>query len=457
MKITGIIRFSLTIHIVLNHIARNATAWLSKNYHVTNICGKTFHQSYYHPSHFLNPTTTSTKTSIWSKKQQNNDSINNNNNNNKIKTNNNSKKKKVVTKITNYNSNDSTSTLSSLSIKPIRINKVLKIKYSRRETDTLISKGLITVNNKIIKLGCKVIPYKDKIKVNGANIKHWEQYIINNDDGINDSIDLFQDNVSEKMKKKKGKQEQGKHEYIKYWKPKGVQCSIDSSIENNILQRIQQKDRYIPKRRIFPVGYLDRDTSGLILLTSDERVSKAIFKGIIQQPKTYKVYLDKPISNQDIRILKNGVKITKDTNKYRYKNNNDNDKTTENNANNNNNNSSYNKNYKNNKPLPTIKTNPCTIRTTSSSSTILEITITDNETKNHRRQIPKMLFSLGYKVTKIHRINFCGIKLGKLKQSGEWIHLNDSEMRLVDGVISLCYDDDVGTTSTAVTAAMKDS
>jgi pseudouridine synthase len=61
---------------------------------------------------------------------------------------------------------------------------------------------------------------------------------------------------------------------------------------------------------------LDRDTSGLILLTSDERVSKAIFKGIIQQPKTYKVHLDKPITNQDIRILKNGVKITKDTNKY---------------------------------------------------------------------------------------------------------------------------------------------
>ena len=44
--------------------------------------------------------------------------------------------------------------------------------------------------------------------------------------------------------------------------------------------------------------------TGLILLTSDERVSKAIFKGVVQQPKTYKVYIDKPITNQDLRTLK---------------------------------------------------------------------------------------------------------------------------------------------------------
>ena len=121
------------------------------------------------------------------------------------------------------------------------------------------------------------------------------------------------------------------------------------------------------------------------------------------------------------------MKITKDTNKYKYQNNDDKPKT-----------------YK--RPLPTLSTNPCQIRTTSSSSTILEMTITDGETKNHRRQIPKMLFGLGYKVTKLHRTNFCGIKLGKLKQSGEWIHLDDGEMRLIDGVVSLYFDDDVAGT-----------
>ena len=254
MKIASIIHASLIVHTVLNHIARNATAWLNINYKVINTNSKNFHhpQSYYHPSCFLNPvaTTRSATTEIWSKKQQNSDS---DNSNNKIKTNN-SKKKKVK--------NNENETSATLSIKPIRINKVLKIKHSRRETDTLISKGLIKVNNKVISLGCKVIPYKDKIKVNGVNIKHWEQYILN-DDSINDTIDLFQENNNGK-KKKGSKQEQGKHEYIKYWKPKGVQCSIDPSVENNILQRIQEKDRYTPKRRIFPVGYLDRDTSGKV-------------------------------------------------------------------------------------------------------------------------------------------------------------------------------------------------
>ena len=57
-----------------------------------------------------------------------------------------------------------------------------------------------------------------------------------------------------------------------------------------------------------------------------------------------------------------------------------------------------------------------------------------------------MLFGLGYKVTKLHRVNFCGIKLGKLKQSGEWIHLDDGEMRLIDGVVSMFFDDDVAGT-----------
>merc|ERR1711862_416742 len=138
----------------------------------------------------------------------------------------------------------------------------------------------------------------DKVKVNGMNIKGWERFILVNDDDDN------------KPRKKKQVIE---HEYIKYWKPKGVICSTDTSIKNNIVDRIQMKDGYIPKRRIFPVGRLDRDASGLILLTSDERLAKAVLKKSIMnnQPKTYKVYLDRPISNHDIQILK--VKKKKNT------------------------------------------------------------------------------------------------------------------------------------------------
>merc|ERR1711862_914745 len=62
MKIASIIHASLIVHTVLNHIARNATAWLNINYKykVINTNSKTFHhpQSYYHPSYFLNPVAT---------------------------------------------------------------------------------------------------------------------------------------------------------------------------------------------------------------------------------------------------------------------------------------------------------------------------------------------------------------------------------------------------------------
>merc|ERR1711862_218462 len=73
---------------------------------------------------------------------------------------------------------------------------------------------------------------------------------------------------------------------------------------------------------------------------------------------------------------------------------------------------------------------------------IIEITITDIETKYNSRQIHTMLYTLKnkYKVIKLHRINYMGIKIGNkknslLQQPGDWMYMNDSEMRLVNQVI----------------------
>merc|ERR1712083_860230 len=98
-------------------------------------------------------------------------------------------------------------------------------------------------------------------------------------------------------------------EYIKYWKPKGIICTTDMNIKHNIIDRIKS-DGYRPKHRVYPVGRLDKDTTGLILLTSDGRLPNAVLRGEAKQPKTYRVTLDRSISDHDIQCLKSGVIIT---------------------------------------------------------------------------------------------------------------------------------------------------
>jgi 23S rRNA pseudouridine2604 synthase len=66
--------------------------------------------------------------------------------------------------------------------------------------------------------------------------------------------------------------------YIKYWKPRGVVCTTDERVRNNIIEAVGYP------ARIFPVGRLDKDSSGLILLTSDGRLPNAVLR-------RYSVYL----------------------------------------------------------------------------------------------------------------------------------------------------------------------
>ena len=97
-------------------------------------------------------------------------------------------------------------------------------------------------------------------------------------------------------------------EYVKYYKPIGITCTTDPLIQDNIIQSIYQAG-YIPKHRIYPVGRLDKLTSGLILLTSDGRLVNSVLRCENKYPKVYEVTVDVELTNEHIYQLQAGIII----------------------------------------------------------------------------------------------------------------------------------------------------
>ncbi|MGM0947168.1 MAG: 23S rRNA pseudouridine(2604) synthase RluF [Bacteroidota bacterium] len=153
----------------------------------------------------------------------------------------------------------------------IRINKYLsEVGFcSRREADKLLEQGRITLNGKVPELGTKVGP-TDHVAVDGKTI---------------------------------GKPIQ-KHTYIAFNKPVGIVSTTDTKGEkDNIIDFIGH-----PKR-IFPIGRLDKDSEGLIFLTSEGDIVNKILRAGNQHEKEYIVTVDKPIDDRFIQRMSNGVPI----------------------------------------------------------------------------------------------------------------------------------------------------
>jgi pseudouridine synthase len=268
----------------------------------------------------------------------------------------------------------------------IRLNKVFKKTHSRRQADALIASGRITVNNEPVhSAGQRVIPFQDIVCLDGKQITGWEE-------------------LNHLASAEKNKQV---FEYIKYWKPVGVTCTTDRRIPDNLIDTLQD-DGCFPKSRIFPVGRLDKETSGLILMTSDGRLPNAALRGKYKQPKTYVVRTNRPVTIEDIQRLRDGVVITtvaqRDGNRG--------------------------------KPLiaPTL---PCQIKTSKKNPHVLEITLVEGR----NRQIRKMLDAVGYRVIDLHRKSFMRITLDPLVGPGEWTALSLEEMELVLEVMSMASED----------------
>ena len=152
-----------------------------------------------------------------------------------------------------------------------RINKYLsEIGYcSRREADKLIEQGRIMVNSKEAVMGYKV-QKDDIIHVDGEKIKH----------------------------------KKSKRIFIALNKPKGVVCTTNAGVEeNNIIDFIKFRER------IFPIGRLDKTTTGLILLTNDGDTANKILKTAYNNEKEYLVRVNRPISEAVLKEMSEGVSI----------------------------------------------------------------------------------------------------------------------------------------------------
>lgn len=261
----------------------------------------------------------------------------------------------------------------------LRLNKVFKSTHSRREADKLIASGRVTVNGiRVESMGQRVIPFKDVIKLDGKVVEGWE------------AMNAIESTLHKKV-----------FEYVKYWKPLGVTCTTDRTIDGNIIDALEA-DGYKSSHRIYPVGRLDKETSGLILLTSDGRIPNAVLRGSQKQPKTYQVVTDGNISPKEVQKLREGVVITTQAQRDGKR-----------------------------APPLTAKTLPCSV--VQRGPRRFSVTIIEGR----NRQVRKMFEAVGYNVVKLHRSNFMTLKLDPLQGPGEWIPLSPEEVKvLVDAIAS---------------------
>ncbi len=220
-----------------------------------------------------------------------------------------------------------------------RLNKFISSSgvCSRREADRFIAQGNVTVNGKRATIGMRVLPGQ-KVKVNGIPIEREIEPV-----------------------------------YIAFNKPIGIVCTTDTSERDNIVDYVGHE------QRVFPIGRLDKDSQGLILLTNDGDVVNKILRAENNHSKEYIVTVDKPVTDEFLTKMAGGVPVL--------------DRVT--------------------RRCELVKITPF----------IFQITLK----QGLNRQIRRMCEYFDYNVVKLERTRVMNVKLGKLPQ-GEWRDLNETEM-----------------------------
>lgn len=154
----------------------------------------------------------------------------------------------------------------------IRLNKYLASigVASRRKVEEMITQGRVQVNGKFIsELGTKVDPIMDKILVDGEEIKEKNELV-----------------------------------YLILNKPKGIVSTTDDEHNRTtVLDLIKSAS----KQRLYPVGRLDQDSSGLILLTNDGELTNYLTHPKFHIAKTYQALVTSPIKQMQLQQLRGGV------------------------------------------------------------------------------------------------------------------------------------------------------
>ena len=221
----------------------------------------------------------------------------------------------------------------------IRLNKFMSDAgfCSRREADRLIEAGEVLVDGKAAVMGQKIF-VSQKVECRGKVIKRDEELIL-----------------------------------LALNKPVGIECTTDETNPDNIVDFV----RY-PKR-VYPVGRLDKNSEGLILLTNDGAIVNKILKAVNYHEKEYVVKVNKPITDDFIKKMSSGVKI-----------------------------------------LDTV-TRKCKV--TKVNKDTFNIVLT----QGLNRQIRRMCEALGYKVLKLKRIRIINILLDNIPV-GKYKEIKKSEL-----------------------------
>lgn len=168
--------------------------------------------------------------------------------------------------------------------------------------------------------------------------------------------------------------------YYKLNKPKGYITSTSDDKDRKTVINLMRGIHY----RVFPIGRLDYDTEGLLLLTNDGEIANILTKPNSEVKKTYVLHIGGIINKDEIKKLSTGVDIGD------------------------------------------YITRPCSVELIETNGTQSKLKVTITEGKN--RQIRKMFASIGKEVTFLKRIQIGDIKLGGLSR-GEYAPLNQKEIR----------------------------
>ena len=221
----------------------------------------------------------------------------------------------------------------------MRLNKFISESgaCSRREADKWIEQGRVTCNGKPAALGTQVAP-GDDVRVDGEPVQAKRRQI-----------------------------------YLALNKPVGITCTSEPDVDGNIIDLVGHSER------IFPIGRLDKDSEGLILLTNNGDIVNEILRSENNHEKEYLVTVDRPITDLSLQMMAGGVRIMGEM------------------------------------------TKPCRVSRTAANGFRIILT------QGLNRQIRRMCSALGYKTVRLQRVRIINIHLGQLG-TGKWRNLTAAEL-----------------------------
>ena len=230
----------------------------------------------------------------------------------------------------------------------MRLNKYISEKglCSRRVADEWIAAGRVRVNGSVATLGTQV------------------------DDG--DDVLIDDEPLAARPQRL----------YLALNKPTGIECTTNRAVPGNVVDFVGHRER------IFPIGRLDKDSEGLILLTNDGDIVNSILRAENAHEKEYIVTVDRPVTDEFVRAMSQGVPI-----------------------------------------LGTV-TNRCEVERVAKNTIRVVLT------QGMNRQIRRMCKHFGYTVRTLQRVRIMNIRLGRLAV-GAWRPLTSAELAGLEVAVGL--------------------